>query len=717
MAQGFITTLGEALARGDLDSVELLYLDEIEKGAAAFETLLQAGRAVARAGENEKAAELLAMLCGTAEAMGPETHLALLAQICLCVPHRQKWRREFTAAFAKHHAGDPVALAYLKAADIHGARKVDEAFACLDTLCKMRENAYVEHPGGWGVGKVREVSPLTGQMIVDLQEKRGHRVDLAAAASIFKPLPDEHFQALLFDRVEQLRAMAEDAPEQVVRCLVASFGSPLAVTAMRDRMVPGVIAREKWSGWWNRARNALKKDPLVRITAGARAQVEFMAAAVSEAGDLLRKFRDGTARDRVSVVRRFRAFRDEEERARLLEGIAALEDTDLGKLEALLLRRELGVEDGKAVCAFLRERGDGPHLVTRLAVSDLARAAVRAVGEEDGFDACVPYFLEGALSTIGEAARLLASLDPGRFVEVLREVHAQPRHHVRPFFWLYSVRMEPQWQELLAEFPPHDVLLSLLALYDFVARAEHREQYGDVVVYGRLLFNKGRFDQFRAMVREAPRETLEEVYAMVQTNRAIKESVRGVMADQIAVICPEVVKHARGGGERTGAAEIDESVIYTTTQGLRRRQEEFQHLVQVEIPRTIEEIGRAQAFGDLSENAEWTAALEKRDRQATRAGEIEAELKKAWVISGTMFHEGRVSIGSEVEVQDTASGERQRWKIFGPWDGDLDDGVLNYLSPVGRFLLGRNVGDVVKVPLPGGEVSYQVLSVEQVQSS
>ena len=216
------------------------------------------------------------------------------------------------------------------------------------------------------------------------------------------------------------------------------------------------------------------------------------------------------------------------------------------------------------------------------------------------------------------------------------------------------------------------------------------------------------------MIAKAPRDSLGEICAQVVANRAIKENMRAVMLEKIALRAPEMVVRER---ETTSGEAIDKSVIYVTRAGLRCRQAEYQFLVGEKIPEAIAEVGRAQAFGDLSENAEWTAALEKRDNLGTRANEMEAELRKAVPITPDLYREGVVSLGCRVEVKDVAEGRAHAWRVLGPWDGDLSGGVLNYLSPVGRALLGHRPGDVVAVELPEGTQSYEILAVCRADAS
>ncbi len=710
MTQDFLKRIDEAVLTGDFDTAELLFLEEMEEPESTVEVLTEAARRVAEAGERERAAEMLAGLQDAAKAEGPASHLSLLRAICLCVPHRQIWRRAFVSSFSDYYAESEVDVAYLRAADIPSARNLEEAFGHLDTLRQFSEGAYIEHPGGWGIGKIRSIAPLTGHMVVDLEGKRGHRVNIGAAATIFRPIPADHFSAMLFDRPGELKSMATESPGALVRLLLRSFGSPQFVADFRERLVPGILPKDRWSNWWNRARTAVKNDPYLRLSGAPRPRVEILLEPVSEVDELLAAFREGTGRKRLAVVRQFKALKEEAGRGRLREELAKMTGDAVSSLEVLLLRNVLGDAGTGAVASFLLAREDGPALVRRLKADELSREAVRAVGATADFDAFIPYFLAAEAATIDVAAQLLREKDEQRFLALLEDVYSQPRRYVWPFLWLSSVRAHHAWEDVLEPFPPHEVLLRHLGLLDFLFRAERREEAWAQIEFGRSALMRGKLKPFRTLIEKAPAQSLPEIYTQVEANRALKEEAQALMLEKIAVLAPEIVKQRR---EKTEAVTIDKNVVYVTEAGLKRRHAEYQELVQEKIPQAIAEVGRAQEFGDLSENAEWTAALEKRDQLAARAQEMQAELKRVAVILPEFFQKGRVSLGCEVTVRNLADNTTQRWRLLGPWDGDLSSGVVSYMSPVGQTLLGRKEGEIVPVTLPDSTVTYEIVSVDQ----
>jgi transcription elongation GreA/GreB family factor len=141
-----------------------------------------------------------------------------------------------------------------------------------------------------------------------------------------------------------------------------------------------------------------------------------------------------------------------------------------------------------------------------------------------------------------------------------------------------------------------------------------------------------------------------------------------------------------------------ENVIWTTAASLARRREELDTLLKVDIPANSRAIGEAAARGDLSENAEWTAALDQQKLLASRATQMQKELSMARVLTAEALTQDTVGVGSAVTAEDLDSAERRELTFLGPWDADPDAGVYSYMAPIARAFLGRRVGDTVELP-------------------
>ena len=146
-----------------------------------------------------------------------------------------------------------------------------------------------------------------------------------------------------------------------------------------------------------------------------------------------------------------------------------------------------------------------------------------------------------------------------------------------------------------------------------------------------------------------------------------------------------------------------------TYQGLKKLEDELQELKVVRRKEVAAKIKEAREQGDLSENAEYDAAKdEQRDIEA-RIEDIEKILKNAEVVVEEEVDLDKISIGCNVKILDIEFDEELEYKIVGSTEANSLKGKISNESPVGKALLGKQVGDIVKVETPGGEFEYKVL--------
>ena len=120
----------------------------------------------------------------------------------------------------------------------------------------------------------------------------------------------------------------------------------------------------------------------------------------------------------------------------------------------------------------------------------------------------------------------------------------------------------------------------------------------------------------------------------------------------------------------------------------------------------------ARAHGDLSENAEYSAAKEKQSFVEGRIKEIEDKLARAQVVDTKEIRTDRIVFGASIQLKDLDSEEIKNYSIVGSDETDIKAGMISIDSPVARQLLNKKEGDSVTVKVPKGEVEYEILSVK-----
>lgn len=152
-----------------------------------------------------------------------------------------------------------------------------------------------------------------------------------------------------------------------------------------------------------------------------------------------------------------------------------------------------------------------------------------------------------------------------------------------------------------------------------------------------------------------------------------------------------------------------------TVAGAEKLKLELQRLKTVERPRIIQAIAEARSHGDLSENAEYHAAKEQQGFIEGRIADLDIKLATAQIIDPkTVSANGRVVFGATLNLMDEQSNQEVTYQIVGDHEADIAKGMISISSPIARALIGKELGDVVEVQVPGGVRSYEILDIRYI---
>jgi transcription elongation factor GreA len=154
-----------------------------------------------------------------------------------------------------------------------------------------------------------------------------------------------------------------------------------------------------------------------------------------------------------------------------------------------------------------------------------------------------------------------------------------------------------------------------------------------------------------------------------------------------------------------------EQRVPMTPEGQARLRDELERLKKVELPQVVKDIGVARDHGDLSENAEYHAAKERQGLIVARISFIEQTLSRAEVIDPSKLSGSKVQFGARVKLANVDSGEEFTYQIVGPEEADIKLNRISVSSPLARALISREVGDEVKVVMPAGPRTFEILEI------
>ena len=148
-----------------------------------------------------------------------------------------------------------------------------------------------------------------------------------------------------------------------------------------------------------------------------------------------------------------------------------------------------------------------------------------------------------------------------------------------------------------------------------------------------------------------------------------------------------------------------------TAVGYDQLNEELKKLKFEERPAIVAAIEEARSHGDLSENAEYQTARDKQSFIEGRIQDLEAALSLAQVIDPKTLSGDTILFGATVDVSDLETDQKQTYQIVGQYEANLEKGLISYISPLAKALIGKTKGDIVEVQTPKGEKAYEVLAI------
>lgn len=148
-----------------------------------------------------------------------------------------------------------------------------------------------------------------------------------------------------------------------------------------------------------------------------------------------------------------------------------------------------------------------------------------------------------------------------------------------------------------------------------------------------------------------------------------------------------------------------------TKEGFTKLKEELDRLKRVERPQALQAMNEAAAHGDITDNADYRVAKERRDFIEGRIKEVDDKLARAQIIETKDLTTDRVVFGCTVLLGDTEGDRQVKYRIVGADEADIRAGRISVNSPVAKALIGHRLGEVVQVKVPSGMKEYEILEI------
>lgn len=634
--------------------------------------------------------------------------IALLKRVLDYDPKNHWARKEIISCFEARYADHSNLEEYIRVSNLSQSwRPVHEAIADFEKHIAFDTGNFVFHRS-WGIGRIREING--DDIIIDFAKKRGHDMSLKMAVNALDVLPKEHIWVLraVWKR-DKLRSLVKKNTVWALKTVIRSLGNEADIKKIKAELVPSVLSPGEWSSWSTKAREELRTNPDFGMIPDKTDHFTVRDQPVTFEEKTYNKFKgEKTFFDRVKTLEEFldyvekegaegmdsEFFRDMFEYfAGMVRSASSVNEYVISSVIVLkdLVTRypflhqdlELDFEPYYEKIQNLEEvfaRMEAPSLKKRFL------ALIRATEKEWAavYARLLPYYLNrDVLLELERHGKRQIVLD---FVQQVYENYRTMRE---TFVWLVRTCNDDPWFDAIS-LTEERQLLAMTHIYDLTFRDIDNRK--DVSLNRKInkqiqgyLFRDKHLPQF---IASAPEESVSRLFTLLADVKAIDPKLLHDLKQQVLERFPDFRFY--------GDSEVQISSrrsLFCTHAMHEAKKEEYNHLQQVEVPENSKEIEVARSYGDLKENAEYKAALERQSSLNNRAARLKQELEIARVVRPEDVNPAEVGFGTTVTLRNVEDSSETTYTIMGPWESDPTNQVISYQSPLGNRLLRKRVGD------------------------
>ena len=725
-----LDALEDAIKARNLDLIEEAWIDLAAGGTQHLSTLINQTDAIAKAISPAQASLLLQMLAPDLIAAGNvKEAFDTLQAAASHTPTDRDVRGQIIECARQLHEGSPMLERAIELSKITEYVDLRRALGIFNAVVAIQVGNYVYHESGWGVGEIVEVDEEEEALFIDFKERSNHRMLFAAMGQMLQSIDSEHYLVKLTFDPDDLKAMGKNDPAGLVKKVLQDEGRTLKARQVKSKLVGPVFSTAGWTKFWTAAKIQLRRDPAVDLGPGNNPDIKLLKTDVATYEDsMVRKLRDArTVIKKVGMVRDYLDHRgDGDASAFLVPALSELMPrliSDIANKERFVLimmyqdmLKELPPQNDMQIptpVLFLQGVEDVSELLEEAEIDDYRKGAMPVIQEAqpETWQDTYRDILVSKSSILWDAAyRGLASQkDHARIDSAFKEVYREREEKPENFAWFCRSGVLGRIPTEVLNHSRVDFLEYMFIQLDKLGSERGTQNLG---TEARLLAGKVRQiiltelgDNVKKLFEEAGINRTRQILGLVSHNRGLTEAQRFTVETLAYTVFPKLdVAEEKKPHE-------DEDSIWVTENGLSKRRGELHDLLQVELPQVARDIGKAKEFGDLSENAEYTASLEKQAQLAGRAEAMEVELKKAKIIDSGVIADSQVSIGTRVTLRNAERRFMETYTILGPWDADSEQNIVSYRAALAQGLIGCKQGEERTIDLPDGRITYQVMAI------
>jgi transcription elongation factor GreA len=672
----------------------------------------------------ERAAALLSTLVAHYRQKGEcDTAIEILKRILSYDAKNAAARKDIIECYREKFAAHSQLEEYVKISNLTQTwRNVHEAIADFEKHISFDTGNYVFHRT-WGIGRIASIKDDT--FVIDFAAKASHKMSLKMAVSALEVLGTEHIWVLkrTLPR-EDLAKRVKSDPAWALRTIIKSFGNLADMKRIKAELVPDVLTAGEWSRWNTEARSILKKDSAFGNLPDKADQFMVRDKPISYEEKTYNKFKaEKGFFDRVRTFEEFlqagQAEPDSDWFTEMLgyftgflKGSATSSETVIASwllVQKVLVLYPFVAAGPQAAFDELFARVDNlEETFGRIDDQDLRREFLLAVKKHLAdwpavFTKLFPWF--PARLIVDE---LVAAQKWDELGGMLSGILGRYREQREAFVWMAKNLLSERWLERM-DVPREKIYIGLIHLLDITYRDIANKQNASANRKANrqiqeFLFEEGRLQE---VILAADRDAITRLYTLVEDVKDLDPAIKIQLKHRIKEKHPDF--HFLGEPE----AEKVSLGLMVTRASYEKKSQDLKRLIDVDIPENSREIGVAMSKGDLRENAEYKAALEKQEMLKVTASRMKEEVQQAQIFNENEVKTDRISFGTRARLLSRRTGQEESYVILGPWESNPARNVISYLSPLGLALWDHREGEELEFTINQNEFHYTVQAIEK----
>lgn len=561
-------------------------------------------------------------------------------------------------------------------------------------LTHLEKGKFVYHTAGWGTGEILDISLIREEMTLEFEYVVGPKhLTFAKALNTLIPLADDHFLARRFS--DRLEDEAKKDPVKIISLLLKDLG-PKTAMDIKEELYDLVIPEEEWTKWWQNARSKLKKSTLIEYPKNQKTPFRLRKHALSHEQELIEALEKKPKIDNIiklvySFLRDFpeilknMEFRENLQK-KLKDVFLCGEIEDFQKIQISFLLEIAGEKEERAE-DIIKKIEDFHLFLSKIEIIPFKKKVYSIIQKKK--KNWEEIFLQELFSVPQNLLKdyLLAELEKSTYkeqlLEKLKDLLENPQKNPFMFVWYFQKILKNSKKHFLSDQQNINKFFEkFLILLEYISSKDIYRDLKKKMVY--FLIGE-KYQNVRLFMEQASIEEVKEFVLLATKCNVFSDHEIKILFSLSEVAYPSLKKDKKEKNE-------EEDVIWTTKKGYEKIQKRIEEIATKETIKNSKEIEEARALGDLRENAEYKAALEKRNRLQAELKMLSDSIKKARILTKDDMYIDQVGVGSVV----TCKGDKEEkvFTILGPWDADPEGGVFSFQSKLASIMMGLRVGDV-----------------------